>query len=200
MTDLKKILNFLNRIEKLKTIQRAISISDNSRKESPAEHTWRVAIMWMILQRHLRLKINLLKAIEIILVHDIIEAIAWDVWITDKNDKKAHQKKEEKELKASKKLYWLLPKEIGSELEDLWLEYENWSSKEARFAKALDKLEVLIQRMDIWSKNREKREFDIYKILMQWADKPVEEVPELKDFLKLVKNEITKDYKKNIRE
>ena len=199
MNDLQKILKFLNKIEKLKTVKRAISISDNSRKESPAEHTRRVAIMAMIFSRQLKIKVDILKTIEIILVHDIIESIAWDIRITDKNDTKAIQEQKEKELKASKKLYWILPKEIWKELESLRLEYENWTSKEWKFAKALDKIEVLIQRMDLRVKNREKREFNIYEVLMWRADKPVEKVPELKSFLKLVKEEITKDYKKNLK-
>jgi putative hydrolases of HD superfamily len=76
MENLIYILKFLNKAEKLKTVKRAVNISDNSRKESPAEHTWRMALMAIILNRELKLEVDLLKSLEIILVHDIIEAIA----------------------------------------------------------------------------------------------------------------------------
>jgi putative hydrolase of HD superfamily len=189
MDNLSKILVFLNKAEKLKTIRRQVSISDNSRKESPAEHSWRVALMGMILHRELNLKIDLLKALEIILVHDIVEAVAGDVWILDKNDKDAHSNQQKKELQAAEELYATLPNETGAVLQKLWLEYENQTSEEAKFAKALDKMEVIIQRCDLGTKNWERN--DIYPILLHWADDPVHNFPELKVFWEKVQAELS---------
>jgi putative hydrolase of HD superfamily len=109
MGNLREILLFLNKAEKLKTIKRQVAVSDNSRKESPAEHSWRMALMAMILHRELELDLDLLKAMKIIIVHDIIEAIADDVWILDKNDEKAKQNKQEKEYKAADEIFGMLP-------------------------------------------------------------------------------------------
>ena len=205
MPTLQQILTFLNKIEKLKTVKRAIQVSDNSRKESPAEHTWRVAVMAMIFQRKFNLKLDLLKTLEIILLHDVIEAEALDVWI-EKGDTKGNQTKQEKEMIASKNIFWMLKNEkleMRNEEYDMWdemrnlrLEYEESKTKEAIFAKALDKIEVIVQRIDLWYENREnywdRDKEKIYEILMSWADGAVEKVPELKDFLNLVKNEIAK--------
>lgn len=193
MKHISDILIFLHKVEKLKTIQRQVAISDNSRKESPAEHTWRVALMAIILHRELNLKIDLLKALEIILVHDIIEAVSDDVWILDKSDKKAIQEQKEKEMKAANELYSYLPEDSGKELKDLWLEYENQTSREAKFAKALDKIEVIIQRTDLGAKNWERQ--DIYDVLLHWADEPVENFPELKDIWRLVQEELTRQHR-----
>jgi len=188
MENLDKILQFLHKIEKLKTIQRKISISDNSRKESPAEHTWRVGIMAMVLHRELKLDIDLLKALEIILVHDIVECVADDVWIIDQDDKAAHKIQKDKEMEAAHEIYGILPNEIGDELKSLWVEYENQISKEAKFAKALDKIEVIIQRTDLRSENWERK--DILPILNTWTIESVANFPEVKEFWEKVKKEL----------
>ena len=193
MDNLIKILTFLNKIEKLKTIKRKVSVSDNSRKESPAEHTWRMAVMAIVLHKELKLKINLLKTLEIILVHDIVEAVADDVWILDSNDKNAHETKKQKELLAAEEIYSLLPHDTGEELKSLWLEFENSTSQEAKFAYAIDRIEVIIQRNDLGAKNWERN--DIYPVLMYWADDSVGNFPELKPLWQLVQKELTKQRK-----
>lgn len=193
MENIRKILKFLNKVEKLKTIKRKVSISDNSRKESPAEHTWRVALMAMVLHKELKLEIDLLKSLELILVHDIVEAVADDIWILDKSDLNLLDEKNKKEFEASKEIYSLLPDNLWDELQSLWLEFENWSSKEALFAKALDKIEVIIQRCDLTSKNWERN--DIYDILLHWADSSVDKFPELNGIWQLVQEELTNQVK-----
>lgn len=195
MENLKDILKFLNKIEKLKTVKRRVSISDNSRKESPAEHSWRMALMAMVLHRELKLDIDLLKSLEIILVHDIIEAVADDIWILDKNDKEALQRKEEKEMKAAEEIYSLLPNYIWQDLKSLWFEFENWSSKEALFAKAIDRIEVIIQRCDLHADNWERN--DIYDVLLHRADSAVEYFPELRNIRELVQKELTEQVQGN---
>lgn len=188
MQDFHQILQFLHKIEKLKTIKRQVSISDNSRKESPAEHTWRVAIMAMVLHRDLHLKVDLLKTLEIILVHDIVEAVADDTWILDNNDVNSHTIKKQKELQAAKEIYSSLPDDIGEELESLWVEFETGNSEEAKFARALDKIEVIIQRIDLGELNWERN--DIYPILAHWADGPIEEFTALKKLWEEVQIEL----------
>jgi putative hydrolase of HD superfamily len=65
--------------------------------------------MAMIFHRELDLKIDLLKTLELILVHDIVEVIADDVWITDKNKSNEIKQKKDKEEKAAQEIYALLP-------------------------------------------------------------------------------------------
>jgi putative hydrolase of HD superfamily len=194
MENLKMILEFLRVAEKLKTVRRKIAISDNSRQESPAEHTWRVALMAMVLHRELRLKLDLLKTLEIILVHDLVEAIADDVWILDKNDVEAVSEKERREQLAAEKIYGMLPVTTGSELRVLWDEYESSGSEEAKFAKALDKIEVIIQRNDLGVEHWERS--DIYEVLLHWADEPVADFPPVGELWKLVQEELIRQGKK----
>ena len=189
MRDLERILSFFHFVEKLKTVKRQVKISDNSRQESPAEHTWRVALMAMVLHRNLRLKLDLFRSIKMIIVHDVPEVIANDVWIADKDPKKNHQKAV-KELKAAKKVFSELPERERKELLQLWLEFERSKSKEAKFARALDKLEVIVQRTDLQAKNWERA--GIYEILEHWADESVAAFPQLLGFKELAVDEATK--------
>ena len=194
MDNFAQILAFLNKIEKLKTVQRQISVSDNSRKESAAEHTWRMAVMAMLLHRELKLQVDLLKTLEIVLVHDIIEAVAGDVWIIDANDTKAQIEKEEREIRAAEEIFALLPKLMGEELKNLWHEYESKNSPEAKFAQALNKLEVMVQRTDLGIENWEERDFNIYQVLLHWADKSTDQFPELKTFWNVIQEKLNDQY------
>lgn len=192
MDDLIKILQFLNKVEKLKTVKRAICISDNSRKESPAEHTWRMALMALVLHKHLKLDLDILKSIEMIIIHDIVEAITDDIWILDQNDVNAKQLKKQREINAAEELFSMLPDELWDYYKQLWFEYEEWNSIETKFSKALDKLEVMIQRIDLGVWNWERTDF--YEILVSRADNQIKDFPQLSEFCDLVKNEITTQF------
>jgi putative hydrolases of HD superfamily len=45
----------------------------DGRQEDVAEHTWRMALMALLLHSYLDQKVDLLKALKIILVHDLVE-------------------------------------------------------------------------------------------------------------------------------
>lgn len=188
INDLKKILQFLHTVERLKTVRRKINISDNSRAESPAEHSWRVALMAFIIHHDQKLDLDLLKALKIILVHDIVEVYADDIWIIDKNNRSEIEKKKERESTAAEKIYSQLPSDLKNELFNLWEEFENHSSKEAKFAFALDKIEVMLQRTDLHAKNWE--DINIIDIALHWADESVEEFPELTEIRDLIREEL----------
>lgn len=198
-----KILKFIQKSEKLKTVKRSIEISDLSRLESPAEHSWRTALLAMALYDEGILKIDLTKTLKLIMLHDLPETITGDEWRTEKDEK--HEKKiKDDELKAIKKIYYLLPGRSAKKLEKLAEDYAKQKSKEAKVAKALDKIEVIIQRLDIgpenWrrldlgSKNLEKK--DGFPIAYHWADECVAKVPELQDFWELVRSQLKKQYNK----
>lgn len=188
MINLIKILNFLHEAEKLKTIKRKVSISDNSRKESPAEHTWRMCLMIILLVKELKLEVDIEKTLKIAILHDLVEVYAWDEWIINKNDIDKINTIKQKETESAEKIFSLLPNNISDEFKKCWLEYEEWNTKESKFVKAIDKIEVIIQRIDLWVKNFERH--DIYDVLLSWADKPVNNFPELDNFWELVKKEL----------
>ncbi len=85
-----KILEFLHFTEKLKRLTRHSWLSDG-RQESVAEHTWRISIMFILVEPHLGIKVDSLKTLEMIVIHDIIEIIAGDIWAFDAMKKETRE-------------------------------------------------------------------------------------------------------------
>lgn len=138
--ELKGVLNFLKSAEQLKNTLRSGRTS-NGRVESTADHTWRLCLMVLIFEDYYP-NLDIQKLIEICIVHDLGEAINGDIPAVDQvpdSDKGIEERKDLMELIAP------LPVTIRKKISDLWDEYENASSEEAIVAKALDKIETLIQ-------------------------------------------------------
>lgn len=74
----KKILEFLHIAENLKKLIRHSWLSDG-RQESVAEHTWRMSLMFLLVEPHLGIKVDTQKTLEMIIIHDIIEALVGDI-------------------------------------------------------------------------------------------------------------------------
>jgi putative hydrolase of HD superfamily len=148
-----KIIDFLHQSEKLKTVLRHSWLS-SGRRESVAEHSWRMALMAMLMHSYLDKEVNLLKVLKMILVHDLVEINYQD----NPAFKKQPKDKEIQERKSLIKLVKSLPSKLRLELMDLWEEYETGKTQEARFAKAMDKTEVLLQHNEADIKFLTKKE------------------------------------------
>ena len=150
-----KILSFIEEIEKLKHIKRINTLSDCSRQESDAEHSWHLAMIVLLLKNELGEKFDLEKAVKIALVHDLIEIYAGDYW---PSNKKEIQEKKSREKKAAKKLFSQLPKDLEKEIKEYWQEYENVKTVEAKMVKALDKivypLHYALSKTIVWHKQQ----------------------------------------------
>ncbi len=153
------LLEFISATEGLKKVMRHSWLS-NGRRESVAEHTWRMATMAIVLAPELQNKVNLGHTLEIIFVHDLPEIYAGDrvAWKTKKNDKHALEKK------GLQKLIKNLPVATGEKIMLLWLEFEENKTSEAHFAHAMDKLEVLIQhnQANIKTWRESEKEFSLH--------------------------------------
>lgn len=144
MKRLEQQLKFIKEIDKIKYIQRRTKLFHSNRPENDAEHSWHLAMMVLILCEHSNQEIDLLKVIKMVLIHDIVEIDSGDIFIydTNKNHNNTHE-----ELKAAQRIFGLLPKEQADDLIDLWLEFEEGKTKEAKFAKAMDRLEPILQNI-----------------------------------------------------
>lgn len=139
---LKQQLDFLYEIDKLKTIFRRTNlIADTERFENSAEHSWHLAFYVLILAEYANEKINLLRVIKMVLLHDLVEIDAGDTFCYDDA---AHIGKEEREQAAAKRLFGLLPADQGKELIDLWQEFEAGDTADAKFAVSVDRLQPLL--------------------------------------------------------
>lgn len=142
MEQVGRILNFLALSERLKFELRHSWLS-TGRQESVAEHSWQMALMALLMHRHLERPVDIEKTLKMILVHDLVEAEVGDVPFFETGERK--QLKAAREQAAIEKIRDALDSATGQEIHDLWQEYEAKASAEARFATALDHLEVQIQ-------------------------------------------------------
>lgn len=146
VTDVDGLLDFLRATEKLKVTRRSAYTSDGE-PESVAEHSWRVCVMALALQNELR-DVNLGKLLAMCVVHDLGEAIGGDVPAPEQARRLAADPTATKSAAEREDLLTLvapLPEPVRASIVALWDEYEAAKSPEARVAKALDKLETILQ-------------------------------------------------------
>jgi len=139
-TDLNAIITFLQSAERLKSTLRSGHTS-TGRQESTAEHTWRLCLMAMLLAGEFP-DVDFARLIRICVIHDLGEAIGGDIPAIDQSSaapKSAQERQDLLELVAP------LPDRLRDEIVTLWDEYEAAVTPEARLAKALDKLETILQ-------------------------------------------------------
>jgi putative hydrolases of HD superfamily len=137
-----KQINFIQEIDKIKYIQRKTKLFNSDRPENDAEHSWHLAMMTLVLAEHADTPIDVLKVMKMVLIHDIVEIDAGDTFIYD--TMKSHTNTDN-ELMAAKRIFGLLPTEQADELLTIWEEFETGLTNEAKFARAMDRLEPLLQ-------------------------------------------------------
>ena len=134
-------LRFLVEIDRLKAVVRKTRITDKSRYENSAEHSWHLALMALLLHEHAPAGVDVLHAVRLVLVHDIVEIDAGDfAWW----DSEGNQGKLERERAAATRLFGLLPADQSSELLALWEEFEANRTPAARFANAVDRVQPVL--------------------------------------------------------
>ncbi|WP_057940126.1 HD domain-containing protein [Algoriphagus resistens] len=140
--DLLRQVAFIKEIDKLKYIQRKTRLFNSDRHENDAEHSWHLAMMAIVLASHSDKPIDVLKVVKMVLIHDIVEIDAGDTFIYDST--KNHTNTEE-ELLAAKRIFGLLPAAQAEEFVAIWEEFEEGVTDDAKFAKAMDRFEPLLQ-------------------------------------------------------
>src|SRR6185369_5888536 len=120
MHRLEQQLAFILEIDKLKLIMRQTILSDRSRRENSAEHSWHLAIMANLLSEYAVEPIDVAKVTRMVLVHDIVEIDAGDTFAYDVA---GIVTKKERERQAAVRIFGMLPPDLGKELHELWLEF-----------------------------------------------------------------------------
>lgn len=145
-----EFLEIVHFAEKLKDTTRHCTTS-NRRPESVAEHSWRIALMAMLLKSEFT-NIDIDKVVSMCLIHDLGECFTGDIPTFDKTSA-------DRETEDSLLNKWVmgLPHEVSGRLSSLYAEMEAQETKESKLYKALDKLEAVIQHnespLDTWSDN-----------------------------------------------
>ncbi|MEK6898764.1 MAG: HD domain-containing protein [Nanoarchaeota archaeon] len=139
-----QLIDFLKEIEQFKSVQRVNVISKELRRESDAEHTWHLAMFFLLFEKELPVGIDLVKVLKLCLIHDLPEIYAGDTFAFDTI---AVKTKKEREDKAASKLFSNLPDDLRTDFMALWKEYESCVTKEAQFVKSFDKMQPILQHL-----------------------------------------------------
>jgi len=135
---------FLVEADKLKSVIRRTSLMDGSRLENSAEHSWHLALASMVLIEYAPPGIDVRRVLQLVTVHDLVEIDAGDTFAYDVA---ANQSKAERELVAASRIFGLLAADQATYLRELWNEFEEQQTPEARYAHAVDRLQPLLQNM-----------------------------------------------------
>ena len=139
---LKRQLQFLSEADKMKSVLRQTLLSDKSREETDAEHSWHFALMAMTLFEYVGFDgVDINRVIKMALVHDLIEIYAGDTFAYDI---KGNESKERREKEAADKLFSLLTNEQAEEFRSLWEEFDNMDTPDALYASAVDRLQPFL--------------------------------------------------------
>ena len=185
MERLQKQMDFIVEVDKVKQIIRQTYLSDASRKEDDAEHSWHLALMAVLLREE---PVDVPRVMLMVLIHDLVEIDAGDTYAYDEA---GAQTKVERETKAADRIFGMLPEDQGRWFRDLWDEFEAYESADAKFAHVLDNCQPLllndasngrswaehgIRKSQIYKRNEHTSEGsrEIWKYMQKLIDKHVE--------------------------
>lgn len=193
MDRLQQQMEFILEVDKLKQITRQSYITGGSRKETDTDHSWHLALMCALLSEHANEKVDVLKTMIMVLIHDIVEIDAGDTYAYDAA---ANESKREREEKAADRIFQLLPEDQAKYMRELWEEFEAKETPEAKFADTLDKIQPIM--LNDATGGRAWREHDVQKSqVMGRNQKTHEGSEELWEFAKKI---IERNVGTNIRE
>lgn len=156
--NLEKKLKFIELIDKMKEIERAVLLR-SWKQESDADHSWHLAMMVLSFTEDFP-KLNIEKCLKFALIHDLVEIYAWDTVALDVENEKTKKQREEDALNRLDSEFW----DILSEIIDLIKSYELQDCEEAKFVQSLDKLHPIIQSVIDKGKTWNYFKYDFEKI------------------------------------
>jgi putative hydrolase of HD superfamily len=167
------VVAFLTDLERLKLVTRKAYVSDFSRRENSAEHSWHLAMGLLTLAHELDLGIDLNKALVMALIHDICEIDAGDSPVYDAVRPDQH----DAELACINRLSSQGVK-FGENLRQLWLEYEAQESRESRWVKVMDRVMPFVVNLATQGQNWKDQSIRRSQVLE--INKPVQDhAPEI---------------------
>lgn len=122
-------------------MHRRTYLSDGERLENDAEHAWHMAVMALLLSDYSNEKVDVLKVVSLLLIHDLVEIYAGDTFAYDEEGQKTQR---ERELAAAERLFSQLPLELAMKMRSLWDEFEEWGSAESKFAHTPDNFQPML--------------------------------------------------------
>lgn len=178
---LKKQIDFLLEIDKMKNLYRQTYVLHENRKENDAEHSWHLAVLAFLLSEYSNAKINVAHVMKMVLLHDIVEIDAGDTYCYDKE---GYISKAEREEKAAQRIFGLLPDDQKKEFYTLWREFEDSETTDSRFAAMLDRIQPLL--LNYTKKGISWKEHGIYE--QQVLNRNIDYFSSSDELAELIKN------------
>ena len=138
---LRKQLDFMLELDKMKNLYRQTYVLHEDRKENDAEHSWHIAVLAFLLAEYSSQPVDVMHVMKMVLLHDVVEIDAGDTYCYDSEGNKT---KAEREEKAARRIFGLLPDDQRDEYYTLWREFEDSETPDARFAAVLDRIQPLM--------------------------------------------------------
>lgn len=139
---------FLDEADRLKSVLRASTLGDGSRRENSGEHSWHIALYALVLADHAPPGVSVDRVIRMLILHDLVEIDVGDVPIHSANGA-AHASAVTvaAEQRAADRIFGLLPADLGQQFRALWDEFEAAETPDAVFAKSLDRVQPVMQNL-----------------------------------------------------
>ena len=139
---------FLNEADKLKSVLRATTLCDGSRRENSGEHSWHLALYALVLADQAAPGVDINRVIKMLILHDLVEIDVGDVPIHSAGGT-AHGSIEtaRAEARAADRIFGLLPSDLRYDLRGLWDEFETATTPDAIFAKSLDRVQPVMHNL-----------------------------------------------------
>ena len=131
-------LLFTAEIDRMTSVLRRTMLLDMSRRENDAEHSWHIAIMAMLFSEYAIRPVNVERAVQMCIVHDLVEIYAGDTFAYDV---KGNTDKKSREQQAADRLYSMLPDDQGTLLRDYWEEFDAMKTDDAKYAACMDRIQ-----------------------------------------------------------
>jgi putative hydrolases of HD superfamily len=147
MERLTRQLEFLAEAGRLRGVLRQTMLAEPARHENSAEHSWHLTVLAITLAEYAPPGIDLARVVAMLAVHDIVEVDAGDLSAYAPAPEQARQQAAERA--AADRLFGLLPPDQAGRLRQLWDEFEERASLEARFARALDRLQPMLENVKV---------------------------------------------------
>ena len=189
---LQQQIEFMIEIDKLKQISRKTILTDRSREENSAEHSWHIAIAVFLFSEYAQdQKIDWCRVIKMLLVHDLVEIDAGDTYCYDDQGR---QDQDRREQQAAERIFKILPQDQSRSFRALWDEFENRNPPESKYANALDRFQPFLQ--NYVTKGQKKRKNNITRRQVKDRMQPVfDGAPLLWNLVKLfIDDAVQKNY------
>ena len=132
----------------MKSVLRATTLCDGSRRENSGEHSWHLALYAMVLADQAAPGVDLNRVIKMLILHDLVEIDVGDVPIHSGNGA-LHGSTETvlAEAKAADRIFGILPNDLRDSFRVIWDEFEAATTPDAVFAKSLDRVQPVMANL-----------------------------------------------------